>query len=67
MESIPPTPTKLFETDVVLENPEMHLIYSEALRYNTHTKIAYFDGATTLIAELLHIRVPAVYTTHKTM
>lgn len=53
-EYTPDTDEAFFETDVVLENPE-YTLYTQRLRYNTHTKIAYFDGATTLIADSLHI------------
>lgn len=53
-EYIPAEDEAYFEDEVVLENPDFTL-YTERLRYNTQTKIAYFDGPTRIVSDSGHI------------
>lgn len=49
-EYVPATNEAFFENNVVLENPD-YTLYTDRLRYNTETKIAYFDGTTTIVSD----------------
>lgn len=49
-EYVPKTNEAFFEQEVVLENPD-YTLYTDRLRYNTETKIAYFDGPTIIVSD----------------